>query len=415
MHPARPAAPFTPEFFQDPYPTYAWLRDNEPVCAARLPDSGIRVWLISRYEDVRQALADPRYSADLRSADASYEGFAPPFGNLDPPEHTRVRRFSAGALTAKRVERYGETMARLTQELLAAVPENEQVDLLRSLAYPLSISVIAEFLGAPLSDHDDLRRWAEESVSVEEPIRAAGSLALQEYARSLVASIRTTPTDGLVAELIAMSDRDGLVTEQEIVDHVTGLIFAGQHNTGDALGNGLRALLDHPSQWQELQANPDLVNSAVEEMLRYEGSSWTSLIRIPTQDIELHRTAIPRGDLVFLVFGAANRDPEAFRDPEVFDITRSATHHLGFGRGIHYCVGANLAKLQMRTAIAALVSQFPAIRLAVPRDAIRYRPSLVSRGLRALPVHTGHRAALHTSVPAAPLVCPADSSPVSKG
>ncbi|MEU1277943.1 cytochrome P450 [Streptomyces sp. NPDC005805] len=415
MHLARPAAPFTPEFFQDPYPTYAWLRDNDPVCAVRLPDSGIRVWLISRYEDVRQALADSRYSANLRSADASYTGFVPPFGNLDPPEHTRVRRFSAGAFTVRRLERYGETVARLTQELLAALPENEQVDLLRSFAYPLSISVIAEFLGAPLSDHDDLRRWAEESVSMEEPIRAAGALALQEYARSLVANVRSTPTNGLVAELIAMSDRDGLLTEQEIVDHVTGLIFAGQHNTSDALGNGLLALLNHPRQWQGVQANPGLVDSAVEEMLRYEGSSWTSLIRIPTQNIELHHTVIPRGDLVFLVFGAANRDPQAFIDPEVFDITRSAANHFGFGRGIHYCVGANLAKLQMRTAIASIISQFPAMRLAVPRDAIRYRPALVNRGLRSLPVHTGHRAAPHTSVPGASLVCPAHSSPVSKG
>ncbi len=401
----------------DPYAGYAALRDAGPVHRVAGPD-GQPAWLVTRYEDVRRGLSDPRLSLDKRHAGGGYRGFSLPPAldanllNMDPPDHTRVRRLVAKAFTPARVEKLREPVRRLADGLLDAVAESGRTDLIASYAGPLPIVVICDLLGVPERDRPDFRSWTDALITPdparpEQTKQAVG--AMLRYYTGLIAAKRTAPGDDLLSDLIMVRDggTDGTadggtdagtgggappgavgdrLTEDELTSLAFLLLFAGYENTVHLIGNSVLALLDHPERLTALRADPAELGTAVEEFARYDGPVALAIRRFPVEDVEIGGVRVPRGETVLLSLASANRDPHRFPDAGTLDPDRDAAGHLMFGHGIHYCLGAALARMETETALAALISRFPGLRLDVPRDGLRFRRTLRARGLISLPV-----------------------------
>ncbi|MFH8404129.1 cytochrome P450 [Streptomyces sp. NPDC018019] len=389
----------------DPYAGYAALREAGPVHRIAGPD-GRPAWLVTRYEDVRRCLADPRLSLDKRNARGGYRGFALPPAldanllNMDPPDHTRVRRLVAKAFTSARVEKLREPVRRVADALLDAVEGAGRTDLVASYAGPLPIIVICDLLGVPEGDRPDFRAWTDALVTPD-PARPEGAKeavgAMMRYFTDLIAAKRAEPGGDLLSDLILVRDGDrsgrgggdGLgdrLTEDELTSLAFLLLFAGYENTVHLIGNSVLALLDHPDRLTALRTNPAELSAAVEEFARYDGPASLAIRRFPLEDVEIGGVRVPAGESVLLALASANRDPHRFTAAGTLDPGRDTAGHLAFGHGIHHCLGAALARLETVTALTALIRRFPGLRLDGPRAALEYRRTLRSRGLISLPV-----------------------------
>ncbi|MGW4880844.1 cytochrome P450 family protein [Streptomyces sp. NPDC004262] len=393
--PSAPAAVDPAELFADPYAVYARLREAGPVHRFTGTD-GLPAWLVTRYDDVRQALADPRLSLDKAHAKpGGYRGLALPPAldanllNMDPPDHTRIRRLVSQAFTPRRIARLREPVRRTADALLDAVAPLGRADLIADYAAPLPIAVICELLGVAEDDRPDFRSWTDALV-VPDPARPDGARkavrALLAYFAGLLARKRAEPADDLLSALIAVRDEEDRLSEDELMSLAFLILFAGYENTVHLIGNAVLALLVDPPQLAALRADPARTGAAVEELLRYDGPVPLAIRRFPTEDVTIGGVAVPAGETVLLSLAAAHRDPRRFPEPDRLDLGRDGAGHLALGHGIHYCIGAPLARLEAEIALTALLERLPGLALDVPVDALRHRPSMRTRGLLALPV-----------------------------
>jgi cytochrome P450 len=387
-----------PAFQADPHPVYAQWRATTPVRRVRLP-SGVNAWLVTRYDDARQALADPRLSK-ARPVGQATDRALPPLINAaisrhmlsaDPPDHTRLRRLVAGAFTARRIEALRPRIEEITEELLAAMAGREQVDLIDAFAFPLPIQVICELLGVPVADRDSFRTWSNTIVagSASREQLPGAMQAMVAYIRRLIAERRAHPGDDLLSGLIGVRDEQDRLSEDELSSMVFLLLIAGHETTVNLIGNGAWLLLDRRERWDRLRAEPALLPGAIEEFLRFEGPVETATFRVATEDLEIGGTTVHAGDAVLVALLAADRDEGRFPEPDELRLDRAQNPHLAFGHGIHYCLGAPLARLEAQVAFGKLLARFPQLRLAVPAGELTWRPGLIMRGLQSLPVVPG--------------------------
>ncbi|MBY8870605.1 cytochrome P450 [Micromonospora sp. PLK6-60] len=394
---------YTDEFAADPYPAFARLRAEQPVCPVSSPrfDS----YLISRFDDARTALTDPRLSKDLYGPQEHYlrifgpnsAGLNKNMLNADPPEHTRLRRLVSQAFAPRRIEAMRPRVAQLVDDLLDKIVPHGEAELMRDFAIPLPMLVISDLLGIPPTDHDRVLDWTQvirtsgSSRRSPEQERAAVQEAqarLHEYLTELVQAKRARPADDLISALIAACDQEGTLSEPELVTTTFLLLFAGHQTTADFIGNAVVALLTHPDQLDLLLRQPALLPSAIEELLRFDGPLPVASPRIATEDIEYQGVRIPAGSIVGVVLNAANHDPKHFVDPDRLDLRRVRGPHLGFGHGVHYCLGVSLARMEARIGIGTLLRRLPGLRLGVPVGELRRLPAASPfRGLLELPVH----------------------------
>jgi cytochrome P450 len=401
----------TSEAFQaNPYPSYALLREQGPV--HRVTGAmGLESWLITRYEEARTALNDPRLSKDARlspewlhalGAGSADEG---PLGqnmlNSDPPDHTRLRRLVSRGFTRHRVEALRPRVQKVTDGYLDEMMGRSEVDLMAALAFPLPITVICELLGIPADDRDEFGSWTRMALSpplTEEAVRnrRLGNDNMDRYVLDLIARMRsevdlTLGDDAqpdLVSAMVAASDDQDRLSERELLGSIKLMLVAGHKTTVNLIGNGMLALLRHPDQLRLLRERPDLLPSAIEELLRYDGSVERATMRFATEDVEIGGVTIPAGGAVSVVLAAADRSPDQFADPDRLDITRRNNPHVAFGHGIHFCLGAPLARMEGQVAFGSLLGRFPDIRLGCAPEELRWAvggPNII-RGLAALPV-----------------------------
>ncbi|MGZ4758458.1 MAG: cytochrome P450 family protein [Acidimicrobiales bacterium] len=391
----------------DPYPLFESMRATCPVQEVRLAD-GHDAWIVLGHDAARQALKDSRLSKDMVAAldqnpDVVAEGlpgpdFAHHMLSVDPPDHTRLRRFVARAFAPSRIaalEPSVEGIADyLLDELEAAGPE-AVVDLVDGFALPLPFAVISELLGVPVEDRAALHRSFRtlfQPWSGPPPAEAvAASDAVVAYLEHLVARHRERPQDDLVGVLVTASDEDDGLTEKELLSSLFQLIVAGHDTTTSLIGNGIVDLLDHPEQLRLLREDGSRMPAAIEELIRFSAPVPHATFRVTTEAVEFEGVEVPAHQQVLVCLGAANHDPTVHDDPIVLDIDREPRPHLGFGHGIHFCLGAPLARLEGHVAFTALLSRFPDLRLAVDRRDLRWThgDGLVLRGLDELPVRLG--------------------------
>ncbi|WP_369168564.1 cytochrome P450 [Streptomyces sp. R28] len=376
-----------------PYDVYRRLRDSAPVHRVAGPD-GSPAWLVTRYDDVREALADPRLSLDKRHATpGSYRGLALPPAldanllNMDPPDHTRIRRLVGRAFTPSRIAQLRTPIRQTADRLLDALGPLGTTDLIASYAAPLPVTVICDLLGVPDEHRRDFWEWTDALVAPD-PARPQAAkeavVAMLGFFTRLLADKREEPGDDLLSDLIAVRDEGDRLSEDELMSLAFLILFAGYENTVQLIGNAVLALLSHPEQLAALREDPSRIPAAVEELARYDGPALLAIRRFPTEDVTIGGVTVPAGDTVLLSLSAANRDPARFPDPDRLDLGRDAFGHLALGHGIHYCLGAPLARAEAEIALAALLERFPALDLA-DRE-LRWRRSLRARGLLALPV-----------------------------
>ncbi|MEF2529302.1 MULTISPECIES: cytochrome P450 family protein [Streptomyces] len=388
-----------PAFVANPFPLYRQLREEGPVRRAVIA-GGLEAWLVTRYEDGLAALSDPRLSSDVRdAADARLQQQLPTaereslLGTMlrsDPPDHTRLRRLVSKAFTARRVAAMRPRIQAITDGLLDAVVPSGRADLVADFALPLPVTVISELLGVPVDDRHDFQHWTDRMImrGAEPPDPAAVEEAwrhMHGYVTGLIQAKRAHPVDDLLSALVTARDEDQQLSEPELVAMVFLLLAAGYITTVNLIAGGIATLLDHPGQLDLLRADPGLLPGAVEEFLRYDGPVSPGIARFAREDVEIAGVAIPRGATVLIASAIADRDPARFPDPERLDITRKDNAHLAFGHGIHYCLGAPLARLEGQIAIGTALRRLPDLALAVPRGELRWRPGGL-RGPQALPV-----------------------------
>ncbi|SDT69116.1 cytochrome P450 family protein [Actinoplanes derwentensis] len=377
-------------FMNDPHPAYADMRRTGPVRRVELP-SGLSAWLVTRYDDGRRALADPRLSKSMPAAGAQ-SGLTAAISRhmlaADPPDHTRLRRLVSAAFTARRIEALRPRIEEIATGLLDAVKGEDEIELIDAFAFPLPIQVICELLGVPAADRDDFREWSTVIVT--------GSLAgdrlgpaIQEmvaYIGKLLADRREHGGDDLLTGLIQVRDAQDRLTEEELSSMVFLLLIAGHETTVNLIGNGAYLLLRDRERWERLRSDRGLLDTAIEEFLRFEGPVETSTFRVASERLEIGGVTIEAGDPVIVSLLSANRDGDRFPGADDLQLDRPNNPHLAFGHGIHYCLGAPLARLEARIAFTALLDRFPDLRLAVEPEELRWRPGILLRGLWELPV-----------------------------
>ncbi|MEV6591609.1 cytochrome P450 family protein [Streptomyces acidicola] len=397
---------FTWEFATDPYPAYAWLREHSPVHWTKLP-SGVEAWLVTRYADARQALADGRLSKnpEHHAEDAQGKSRTGIPGernanlmahllNIDPPDHTRLRRLVSKAFTPRRVVEFAPRVQELADGLIDRFAPQGEADLIHDFAFPLPIYAICDLLGVPREDQDDFRDWA--GMMIRHGGGPRGGVArsvkkIRGYLAELIHRKRSHLGDDLISDLIRASDHGEHLTENEAAAMCFVLLFAGFETTINLIGNGMYALLRNPEQRALLQRSIErgetgLLDTGIEELLRYDGPVELATWRFATEPLTIGGQAIATGDPVLVVLAAADRDPARFAEPDRLDLSRRDNQHLGYGHGIHYCLGAPLARLEGRTAIETLLRRLPDLRLAADPADLRWRGGLIMRGLRDLPV-----------------------------
>ncbi|WP_145904686.1 cytochrome P450 family protein [Kitasatospora viridis] len=408
--PATPTEPmpplFTWEFAADPYPAYAWLRKHAPVHRTTLP-SGVDAWLVTRYADARQALADGRLSKNPahHSEQAHRTGRVGIPGerqadlmthllNIDPPDHTRLRRLVSKAFTPRGVAEFEPRVQLLTDRLIDSFAARGSADLIHEFAFPLPIYAICDLLGVPAEDQDDFRDWAGMMIRHGGGPRGGVARAVKKmrsYLLELIHRKRGDLGEDLISGLIRASDHGEHLTENEAAAMAFILLFAGFETTVNLIGNGVHALLNHPVQRRLLQdsvaaGETALLATAVEELLRYDGPVELATWRFATSPLSIGGVDIPVGDPVLVVLAAADRDPARFAAENTLDLARQDNQHLGFGHGIHYCIGAPLARLEGQRALATLLTRLPDLEPAAEPGELRWRGGLIMRGLRELPV-----------------------------
>ncbi len=384
------------EFKANPFPFYARLRTEAPIYRLKLPDQRT-AWLVTRYGDVVALLKDDHFSKDRAKAHKQpwMPGmFKPLMRNmldLDAPDHTRLRGLVHTVFTPRIIENLRQRVQGLTDELLNCVQNRGQMDLIHDYALQIPTTVIAEMLGVPVKDRLKFHRWSSAGVSSSSSrfgmLKAVPYIvAFIRYIRSLVKSRRVKPEDDLISALARAEEAGDHLSEDELLAMIVLLLVAGHETTVNLIGNGVLALLENPVQLDRLRNEPALIKSGIEELLRHSGPLETATERYPLEDTLVAGVRIPRGELVFAVLASANRDAKQFENSDRLDLGREPNSHVAFGLGMHYCLGAPLARLEGQIAISTLLRRMPNLRLAVPPNRLRWRRGLVLRGLEALPV-----------------------------
>lgn len=377
-------------------PEFARLREGEPVTRVVLP-TGDHAWLVTRYADVRTVLADNRFSrAAAEAPGAPRMGKTSPgprtILGMDPPEHTRLRRLVSQAFTARRIEELRPRTEQIANELMHAINVAPRpVDLMATYALVLPVKVIFEVLGVPYEDCDRLHAWTDVIFSLggysEEEIADARG-RLREYFVDMVAARRREPTDDLLGVLVSARDEGQRLSEGELIEFALILLTVGHMSTANTLVGALYTLLRHPQELARLHSSPDLVPTAVEELVRYNPFALTGTqMRVAAADVEVGGVTIPAGDGVIATVASANHDAEVFDRPDELDLGRADNPHLAFGYGVHVCLGAQLARMELQVALSTLIRRLPpTLRLAVPEDWLNWKVGLTARSLVSLPV-----------------------------
>jgi cytochrome P450 len=387
--------PLSPRVYHNPYPTYAKLRVRDPVHWNFLS----RSWIISRYRDIDAILRDHiRFSNDARyrqgvdQAQAAAENpGGPSILFLDPPDHTRLRALVQQAFIPRALEAMARRIRQIAAQLLDDIPDPTAFELMEALARPLPTIVMAELLGVPTRDLAQFQTWSRQRTRLLEPMRTAreqqlGTQAAHElhaYFHSLIEQRRVEPQDDLISALVAAEASGEKLSHDEVLVMLRLLLVAGNETTTNLIGNGLLALLRHPDQLQVLRSDPDLIASAIDEILRYDSPAQV-VARTALQDLEVGGRHVGQGQVIVLLLGSANRDPEVFDRPDHLDITRHGPSSLGFGRGIHHCLGAPLARLEAKIAFETLLERFAEMHLRKADPP--FGDNIVFRGLEALPI-----------------------------
>lgn len=391
----------SPQFRANPYPFYARLRAEAPVHRVRISRRE-SAWMVTRYNDVLAVLKDQRFAKDRFQVMTPEQQAKMPWIpeimkplarnmlDLDEPDHGRLRGLVHQAFTPRLIEQLRDRVQSLCDELLDAAQRRGRMDLLHDYALPLPITIIAEMLGVPTRDRSKFHRWSSTIVSASsssEMLRVLPSVWLfMRYVRQFFKERRAQPGDDLTTALIQAEAAGDRLSEDELLAMVMLLLIAGHETTVNLIASGTLALLQHPEQKQILREDPGLIKLAVEELLRYTSPVDSATERFVREDMVFKDVSIARGEQVMAVLGSANRDEEQFANPDTLDITREPNRHLAFGQGIHYCLGAPLARLEGQIAINTLLHRMPNLRLAVAPEQLRWRRGLLIRGLTKLPV-----------------------------
>ena len=390
-----------PDVIADPYPYFHQLRAEDPVHWNPLWGG----WILTRHDDVQASFQDRRLSADrmspfmaglkkeeARELQPSYQIFSKWMVFTDPPQHTRLRMLVNKAFTPRRVESLRPRIQAIVDELLDRVIPAGRMELIHDFAYLLPVTVIAELLGVPARDHENIKKWSDEitlfifgAIGVPDRRQRAqlAMLELANYLKAVIAERRQQSQDDLISALIAAQEQDDALTDDEIVSTCALVLFGGHETTTNLISSSVHALLKNPEQKRKLTEDPSLISTAVEEFLRYDGPS-KSMVRLALEDFELRGKQIKKGQRLLLIQSAANHDPERFADPDSLDITRQPNPHVAFGYGIHFCLGAPLARVETAITINTILQRLPKLRLTA--DALEWHPTIVSRALKALPV-----------------------------
>lgn len=389
----------------NPYPTYAWLRHNLPVARVVAPFFG-QAWMVTRYDDVAAVLKDPRFSNDSRRRGDRepelvmklmprvFRALRVSMITLDDPDHARLRNLVHQAFTPRRIAQLRERVQEVTDDLLDSLERKGRADLVADFALLLPLTIISDMMGVPEVDRLNFHRWT--SRFLEGPSSGMLQMAMQvpngrrllDFFDRLIAERRANPGDDLISALV-LAEQDGdRLSEEELVSMIFLLLLAGHETTVNLIASGTLALLESPDQMRLLREQPELIGSAIEELLRYTNPVEYGNARFALEDVEIAGVVIPRGGTVLAMNASANRDEAVFDDPDRLDITREPNRHLAFGLGVHYCLGAPLARLEGQIAINSLVQRLPQLALAVEPSQVRWRNAVAVRGLRDLPVTT---------------------------
>ncbi|MEG4806312.1 cytochrome P450 [Microcoleus sp. F8-D3] len=394
---------FDPKFNANPYPTYHRLRNEDPVHRYFVGGD----WIVTRYADVKAVLKSGCVRTDDRpkSIQERNKYFVHKENNLDtlayttsrflfymnPPDHTRLRGLVGKGFSSAVVERMRPHIQEIVDELLDKVRHKGSMDIVAELASPLSVSVISKLLGIPKEAQQQLHQWTNVLSRILDPLVSLkeyeamnqATEEIQEYLRTLIAAREKAPQEDLISNLIAAKEQSDRLSQKELLAICTLLFGAGEETTGNTIGNGMLALLQHPNQMGQLKREPTMIQSAVEELIRYD-SAIQMLTRIATDNLEIGNQTIKAGEKIVLCLGAANRDPAQFSNPDELNINREQNHHLAFADSIHYCLGAALARVETQVAINTLIQRFPDLKLASNKQ--EWKKSIVIRGLKSLSV-----------------------------
>ncbi|MCP4329560.1 MAG: cytochrome P450 [Alphaproteobacteria bacterium] len=392
--------PRRPEIIADPYPIFARLRSEDPVHRSDV----LGGWVLTRYDDVKKSLNDKRLSADritpflhhMTTSGRPVPTLARIVGNwavfTDPPRHTRLRGLMNKAFTPRAVARLTPRIIAIVDRLITAMAGNTEANLIADFAYPLPVTVIADMIGVPSDDQHLFKTWSDELatfvgsnlLSPDKHARAeAAAGAMADYFHDIIAERRRAPRDDILSALIAAEDRGDVLGEDELIACCVLLLFAGHETTTNLIANGLYAMLRHGESLAVLRQSPEPLDGAVEEALRYDGPTQ-AMVRIALEDLEIGERRIAAGDRLYLMINAANRDDTVFTDPDRFDVRRESANHIAFGYGIHFCLGAPLARLEGRYALHALARRLE--QVALGDRSPEWIDSLVFRGMRSLPI-----------------------------
>ncbi len=393
----------TAKFKADPFAFYQKIRDSTGVCRA-LPTRLGQPWLVTRYGDVSALLKDNRFAKNPANALSPEQlarlripkMFAPLMQNMlsqDNPNHARLKKLVQSAFTPKRVEQLISNTKLISSELLDKMASHTTFDLINDYALPLPVIVISELLGVPKEDRHRFAHWSRtlirnSTVPWKMILSLPQIILFMRYLRHLVEMKRSSPDDALVSALVAAETEGERLSPDELLGMIAILLTAGHETTTNLIGNGVLTLLQCPEELAQIKSQPQIIDSAIEELLRHSGPVETASERYATQDVEISGIVIPRGSLVFGVIASANRDPLQFSNPEKLNLARQPNRHLTFGEGGHYCVGAALARMEGRIAFTDLFARFPNLKLAVPAAKLKWRPGVILRGLDQLPLST---------------------------
>lgn len=381
-----------PEFKANPYPFYARLRAETPVCPTTL--LGQPTWLVTRYDDVVRLLKDERFVKDWlpttkwlhRLSGAVTRNLL----NKDAPDHTRLRALVHKAFAPGLVERLRDRIQAVCDNSLNELPARGRMDLMRGYALPLPLTIITELLGVPTEYRVRFHRLLRTSFSASNALSVLRSIPdqrlLARQLRKLIAERRREPRDDLITALVQAEEAGDKLNEDELVAMIALLLFAGYETTVNLIASGALALIQNPAQRDLFRQNSGVADSAIEELLRYTSPVDVASQRFAGEDLRIDSITIPQGHIVVAMLGSANHDESQFRDPDTLDLTRQPNRHVAFGQGAHFCLGASLARMEGQIALTTLFRRFPELRLAQPAESLRWRKSLIVRGLEELPV-----------------------------
>lgn len=390
----------SPQFKANPFPFYARLRAEAPVFPVIVRKQ--RAWLVTRYDDVVNVLKDDRFAKNRHNAmspkqlkkalkvPSIFKALDRNLLSLDNPDHARLRTLVYKAFMRHPIKGMRDQIQILTDELLDQIAPQREMELIADFALPLTLTTIGQILGVPTKDNPKFHRWTKAVISAgSNPnlfVLLPALWGLTQYFKKLIAERRLKPQDDLTTALVKAQENDDRLTDDEILATLFLLLSAGHETTVNLIASGTLALLEQPEQLAQLRQTPDLIEPAIEELLRFVCPAETATERYAREDIAIAGTTIPKGELVLAVIGSANRDANFFDNPDLLDFTRENNNHLAFGHGAHYCLGAPLTRLEGQIAINTLVQRMPDLRLSIAPNQLQWRGGLILRGLKTLPV-----------------------------